>query len=72
MLRNRSSLNLPRSSASAAMVRFSRTVNPREKLVDLVALGQAELADVGDVHAGDVAPSNTILPEVGGFRRSAS
>ena len=26
-----------------------------EQLVDLVALGQAELADVGDVHAGDVA-----------------
>ena len=26
-----------------------------EELVDLVALGQAELADVGDVHAGDVA-----------------
>ena len=27
----------------------------REQLVDLVALGQAELADVGDAHAGDVA-----------------
>ena len=26
-----------------------------EQLVDLVALGQAELADVGDGHAGDVA-----------------
>ena len=29
---------------------------PAEQLVDLVALGQAELAHVGDVHAGDVAP----------------
>ena len=28
---------------------------PGEQLVDLIALGQAELADVGDVHAGDVA-----------------
>ena len=27
----------------------------REQLVDLIALGQAELADVGDAHAGDVA-----------------
>ena len=38
---------------------------PGEQLVDLIALGQAELAHVGDVHAGDVVPSNTIVPEVG-------
>ena len=28
---------------------------PIEKLVDLVTLGQAELANLGDVHPGDVA-----------------
>src|SRR5690606_3944723 len=28
---------------------------PVEELVDLVAFGQAELADVADTHAGDVA-----------------
>ena len=54
-LRNRSSRNLPRRSASTAIVRFSRTVSRGEQLVDLIALGQAELADIGDVHAGDVA-----------------
>ena len=53
--RSMSSRNLPRNSASAAIVRFSRTVRRREELVDLVALGQAELAHVGDGHAGDVA-----------------
>ena len=54
-LRNRSSRNLPRSSASAAIVRFSPHRQLREQLVDLIALGQAELADVGDALAGDVA-----------------
>ena len=46
---------------------------PGEELVDLIALGQAELADVGDVEAGDVAALEDDL--AGGraaLRRSAS
>ena len=46
---------MPRRSASAAITMFSRSGQAGEELVDLVALGQAELADVGDAHAGDVA-----------------
>ena len=46
---------VPRRSASAAIVDVLAHRQASEQLVDLVALGQPELAHFGDVDAGDVA-----------------
>ena len=64
-LRNRSSRNVPRISASAAIVRFSLHRQTSEQLIDLIALGQPELAHIGDAHAGDIVAVEQDLPAVG-------
>ena len=54
-LRNKSSLNLPRIRPSAAICQVLTDRKAIEELIDLIALGEPKLADIGDAHPRDVS-----------------